>query len=158
MKTITPLKESHIRKNQQGSTIVETIVALVIFAIFITGATRVIMAHRQVSDKARAHYTAINIAKNQIEQVRNTLETSDFSQLRNKEERSPGIQVDSKGEPSDVGKFMRVTEINKINDDLAEIVVTVQILNRTKLTFGTENSHLKSYLSRSFLDNTTLAP
>ena len=146
MKIITPLKESHISKNKQGMTIVETIVALVIFAVFISGAVKVIMAQRQVSDKARAHYTAINIAKNQIEQVRNT-STQNYNQIISMAEDK--VRVNKDGVPDDFGKFRRTTLIlDTSTDDLFEIDVKVDIFDPISLEFKGENEHIKSYMAK----------
>ncbi|MDF7825192.1 hypothetical protein P4B35_14305 [Pontiellaceae bacterium B12227] len=104
------------------------------------------ISHRQVTDKARAHYTAVNIAKNQIEQIRNTLTRIGYDQIFNNEEKE--IQVAANGEVSNLGKFRRTTEITSVNDGMVEIVVTVEILDRKKLKFGKESEVLRTYLAR----------
>lgn len=133
-------------RNRTGSILVETVVSLFIFALFITGACKVIMSHRQLVDKSRDHYTAVNIAKNQIEQIRNTLSRIGYDQIYDNSETE--IQVGANGEVSNVGKFRRTTIITTVNDNMSEIEVTVEILNRIKLEFGTEKEILQTYIAR----------
>lgn len=141
------LKPAPIKhKERAGLTLIETVVSLFLFAIFITGACKVVMAHRQLMNKSKSHYTAVNIAKNQIEQIRNTLSQTGYDQINNNEESN--IQVSSNGDVSSTGKYRRTTEITQVNNDMSEIVVTVQVLDRITLTFGDENEELRTYIAR----------
>ena len=135
------------KKLREGGTIVEVIVALVLFATFIAGAVKVILAQRQLSDKARAHYTAINLCKNQIELIRN-LRRSDYDQLLAMEE--AGVRVNAEGIKDENGKFKRFTTItpDPNNDYRLEAAITVKIINPITLEFGNENEHLTSYISK----------
>ena len=135
------------RKHCGGATIVETIVALTILATFIAGAARVILAHRQLSDKARAHYTAINLAKNHIEQVRN-MRRADYAQIFAMTEN--GVPVNADGDPDSAnGKFRRTTIITVDTNNIYRlgIEVTVEIKNPITLAFEGENEHVKSYMA-----------
>jgi Tfp pilus assembly protein PilV len=133
------------KKNQSGASMVEILVALTLFATFITGASKAIMAHRQVADKTRAHYTAINIAKNKIEQVREMRRAS-FAQIQNLSESN--ARVDENGAPNETsGRFRRSTTITNAMDHLFEIEVVVQIQNPITLQFGSEEEHIKSYIA-----------
>lgn len=133
-------------RNRAGTTMVETLVALAIFASFIAGAARVIMAHRQLTDKARMHYTAINIAKNQIEQVRN-MRRSDYEQVSNMQE--VDVRVDENGVPDSSGVFSRTTTISATSvSDLHDVAVTVDILNPVTLQFSGENEHIRSFMAK----------
>lgn len=136
----------HRRNSREGTTIVETIVALVLFAMFITGATKVLMSHRQLTDKSRAHYIAINITKNRIEQVRN-MRRADYEQIGNMMESD--TLVNAKSEITPNGKFRRTTKIHTTPVlGLLEIDVTVEIKNPITLQFSGENEHLKSYMAK----------
>lgn len=139
-------RKNRNRKSRSGTSLIETVVALFLFAVFIAGACKVMMSHRRVVDKSRAHYTAVNIAKNQIEQVRNTLSRIGFDQIYDNAESK--IQVTANGEVSNIGKFRRSTEIIKVDDGMAEIVVTVEILDQVKLKFGKESEVLRTYIAR----------
>jgi Tfp pilus assembly protein PilV len=134
------------KKKQSGTSMVEILVALTLFATFITGASKAIMAHRQTADKTRAHYTAINIAKNQIEQVREMRRAS-FTQIQNLSESN--LRVDENGVPNETsGRFQRSTTITEVTPDiLFEVEVVVQIQNPITLQFGSEEEHVKSYIA-----------
>ncbi len=144
MKTKKIYPENSGKRRKQGGTIVETLVALVLFATFIGGAGRVILSHRQVADQARHHYIAINVAKNQIEQVRH-LRSSDYQQIYDMQEEN--TRVNNEGETDEAGKFTRTTTINFINADLLEVVVTVNIQNPVTLTFD-ESETVQSYIAK----------
>ena len=124
---------------------VEAIVALSILVIFLSGATRVILMRRQVADKNSAHYTAINIAKNQIEQVRN-LRRLDYDQILEMTE--DGVRVNEDGDPDVKGKFKRTTQITIHTTLLLEIEVSVQVFNPITLDFGIETEHVKSFMAK----------
>lgn len=129
------------RRNHAGITMVETVVALSVFAIFTTGACKLLLSHRKVSDMARAHYTAINIAKNRLELVR----TFDFLQVDEFVEDK--VMVDASGVPDAGGYYRRSTEISTVSSNLLELAVTVDILNRETLLFNPANERLISYFA-----------
>jgi hypothetical protein len=122
-------------------TVVETIVALTIFAVFTTGACKLLMSHRRVSDMARAHYTAINIAKNRLELVR----TFDFDQVDDFTEDK--VVVDESGNPAADGNYRRSTLVSNISSNLLELTVTVGIRNRRTLEFNPANQSLSTYFA-----------
>lgn len=132
---------------RSGMSIIETVVALFLFALFIGGACRVILAQRQVADKARYHYAAINIAKNRIEQVRNMRRAS-YSQIFSM--RELGTRVDANGDPlPGRGKFRRQTTITATSiPELLEVEVRVFIQNPITLEFETEEQHVSSYMAK----------
>jgi len=127
--------------NRAGMTVVETIVALTIFAVFTTGACKLLLSHRKVSDMARAHYTAINIAKNRMELMR----TFDFGQVDDFLEDK--VVVDASGVPSTEGNYRRSTEVNNVSSNLVELTVTVDIRNRQTLVFNPANEQLSTYFA-----------
>lgn len=133
-------------EHKRGATIVETLVALSIFALFVAGAAKVIVMQSKITDKSQAHFIAINIAKNQIEQVRN-LRRSDFSQILLLQE--TGTRVNEKGEADPNGQFSRITTIQRDarNDFLIEVEVRVNLINRVTLNFDGEHEVLKSYIA-----------
>ena len=126
--------------------ITETLIALAIFAIFIAGAGRVILAHRKLTDKARMHYIAVNIAKNQIEQVRN-MRRSDYDQISSMEEID--IPVDEDGVPDTSGVYRRTTTISTTSvPDLHDVEVTVEMMNPITLQFEGEEEQVKSFMAK----------
>jgi type II secretory pathway pseudopilin PulG len=127
--------------NRAGMTVVETVVALAVFAVFTTGACKLLLSHRKVSDMARAHYTAINIAKNRMELMR----TFDFGQVDDFLEDK--VVVDASGVPSTEGNYRRSTEVNNVSSNLVELTVTVDIRNRQTLVFNPANEQLSTYFA-----------
>lgn len=141
----SPLAVTRIRK-KCGSTLIESLFAIALLATFITGAgTTIVMTHK-LSDKAQDHYTAINIAKNQLEQVRN-LRRSDYDQILALQE--TGTRIDETGGPDTHGLFRRTTTItiDSRNDYLIEVSVRVDLLNRISRRFEGEHEELKSYIA-----------
>lgn len=128
-------------RNRAGTTIVETIVALVVFAIFTTGACKLLVSHRRITDMARAHYTAVNIAKNRLELVR----TFDFDQVENFLENK--VVVDTSGIPSETGNYRRTTEVSNVSSNLVEVTVDVEIRNRRTLEFTPSHEQLSTFFA-----------
>lgn len=130
------------RKRCAGSSIVETLMALSVFALFIGGGAQLMVAHRQMSDMARAHYVAANIAKNRIELIR----TYGFAELSNFSE--DDVLVDPSGYPNTSGNYRRSTEILSTGkDNLAELVVMVEIRDRKTLGFEGRNETIRTYVA-----------
>lgn len=128
-------------RNRAGTTIVETLVALSVFAIFSVGSSKLLMSHRRLADMARAHYTAINIAKNRMELVR----TFDFGQVDDFLEDQ--VVVDASGTPSATGNYRRSTKTNSIKTNLIELTVTVEIRNRKTLEFMPAKEEISTYFA-----------
>jgi len=134
------------RGNRAGTTIVETMVALTIFAVFTTGACKLLLSHRKVTDMARAHYTAINIAKNRMELVR----TFDFGQVDDFLEDK--VVVDASGLPSTEGNYRRSTAVRIVSSNLLELTVTVDLRNRQTLAFTPAKEQVSTYFAK-YLDS-----
>lgn len=125
---------------------VETIVALAIFAVFLTGACKLILSHRKVSDMARAHYTAANIAKNRIEQIR----TFEFDQVPGFVESQ--VVIDASGLPSTYGNYRRSTSISNVSSNLYDVVVTVDIRNRITLEFTPSHETVRTFIAHHLVE------
>jgi len=147
-RTNTPEARLAAKRNRRksGSSIIETLFALSLLATFISGAGKSIMMTNQLSDTAQAHYTAINIAKNQVEQVRN-LRRSEFEQILALQE--SGVRIDETGRIDPNGHFRRSTTITKdsLNDYLIEVYVKIEIQNRVSRSFTGEQEVLRSYIA-----------
>jgi len=126
---------------KDGLTLVESIVAVCIFGIAIAGICALVVSARELNDRARLHYTAINIAKNRLEKAR----TLNFSTLSLFQEN--GTIVDYNGNPDPNGAFRRTTVISNVATNLVEIIITVDIRNRVTLGFTGEQETLRSYLT-----------
>ena len=126
---------------KDGLTLLESIVAVCIFGIAIAGICALVVSARELNDRARLHYTAINIAKNRLEKAR----TLNFSTLSLFQEN--GTIVDYNGNPDPNGAFRRTTVISNVATNLVEIIITVDIRNRVTLGFTGEQETLRSYLT-----------
>jgi Tfp pilus assembly protein PilV len=125
-----------------GVSLVETLIALAIFATFTTGACKVFMATRRVSDMARAHYVAVNLAKNRLEIVR----AFPFDQLTAFAENNVIVNVN--GEADSTGQYSRSTAVTAVSTNLMEVVVAVNIQNRKTLKFDGGVETVASYFSK----------
>lgn len=148
-KTITVKQDASIglrslkkRRNCAGTTFVEAMVAMAIFAIFSAGTCKLLMAHRQTLDSARDHYIAANIAKNRLELVR----TFDFEQIPQLTE-TP-IRIDNSGIPAAAGNFLRETDITILSTNLLQLAISVKIQNRKTLAFDGAEQILNTYVSK----------
>ena len=94
---------------------------------------------------ARAHYTAVNIAKNRLELVR----TFDFDQVTDFIEDK--VIVDSSGVPSETGNYRRTTGVSNVSSNLVELTVTVDIRNRQTLEFTPSKEQLSTFFA-NYLD------
>lgn len=130
------------RKSCAGIAMIEALVALVIFAMFITGGCKLLLAHRQMTDMARAHYAAANIAKNHLELIR----SFDFSQRGGFAESN--TLVNAVGLTDSSGRFRRNTVYNSVSSNIIEIAVTVEIMDRKTLAFDGRSETLKSYYAK----------
>ena len=128
-------------KKRAGVTIVEVLVALVLFALFIAGAGKVLLSNRSLADVTREHYTAVNIAKNRIELAR----TISFGELPDFYENN--LLVDLSGDPltGNTGRYRRSTDV-VLTNNVAELTVTVEIRDHRTLLFDSEEQ-VKSFIA-----------
>ena len=131
-------------KNSQkiaGMTLVEVVIAVSIFSMCMAGVCSLILQSRRVSNRARAHYVAINIAKNRLEMAR----TYDYSLLDLFIESN--IVVDKNGILVNDGDFRRTTTVTEIKSNLTEMVIMVEIRNRNTWDFSGEEETVQSYFA-----------
>ncbi len=131
----------NISKSRAGIALVEALVALTLLAVFMAGATKLLLSHHEMSDMARAHYTAINIAKNRMELVR----TFEFGQVDDFLEDK--VDVDESGSPSTFGHFRRSTQVSNVSPNLLELNVIVEIRDRKTLSFNGRQEYLSTYFA-----------
>jgi prepilin-type N-terminal cleavage/methylation domain-containing protein len=146
----TGFKFSGKEKKRAGVTLVETMVALLVLGVFITGSSKILMAHRKLADTAREHYAAINIAKNRIELVR----TFEFGQVNDFLESN--TNVDQNGAPDDTGNFRRSTTMTLVSSNLIEMVVNVEIRDRVTLKFDGEGEKLTTYFAEYLTEDSAV--
>ncbi|MDA0321555.1 MAG: hypothetical protein O2923_02405 [Verrucomicrobia bacterium] len=138
MKTIRATKRSRL---SEGSSIVEAVSSLFILGMFISGAAEYSLSCKQLSDSARSHYQAVNIAKNRLERTK----VMDFDHLEYFTE--DRVRVNMSGVPDDRGHFRRSTTITATGSDLKEIHVLVNIQNRRTLQFDQSKEEIRSWLA-----------
>lgn len=124
---------------QRGVTIVEVVIALAIFGIAVGAACGLVVGARTLSDSARDHYTAINLAKNRLERAG----ALGYDVLPLFEESNS--VVDKNGNPDPNGNFRRSTIVSDVRSNLRELTVIVEIKNRFTLQFDGEAETLKTY-------------
>ncbi len=123
-------------------TLVETAVAMAIFAMCIGGMCALIVTSKQLGDMARWHYTAVNLAKSRLERAR----ALPFSSLEMLQENQ--VRVDHSGFSDNDGDYRRTTYVNDIKSGLLkEIVVVVEIRDRKTLDFEGESEQIRSYFA-----------
>lgn len=134
------------RSRKEGIAMVEALLAIVLFALFITGSAKMLLSHRQMTDMARAHYTAINIAKNRLELIR----SFDHDQRLDFEESN--VLINNHGLPSQTGHYRRSTTFTEVSSNITEVAISVDIRDRKTLKFDgrteTLNSFFALYLGR----------
>jgi len=129
------------KSRNKGLSLIETIVAILVFAIVISGSCALIVQGKQLSDRARSHYTAVNLCKNRLEKGR----TFDFDQLDLFAENN--VLVNASGTPDYNGEFRRSTTVTEINDNLTQFSVVVEIRDRACLDFTGDQETLSSYIA-----------
>ena len=129
-------------RNRAGTTLLESLIAMAIFAVFTTGSCKLLVSHRKLLDMARDHYTAANIAKNRMELLR----TFDYEQIPALAE-GP-IRTDENGIPSTLGHFSRITTVNTLSTNLYELAITVKIQNRKTLAFDKAEQTINTYIAK----------
>jgi len=126
---------------RDGMTIIETVVAIVVFALCVGGICALVLQTKQTSDRARAHYTAINIAKNRLERATELgFDHVDFFGENQ-------VVIDKNGSPDADGNYRRTTVVNDVKSNLKQMVVTVDIKDRITLSFSGENETIRSYFA-----------
>ena len=129
------------KKQCSGVSIIETVVALFIFAIFIAGASKLLLSGIQLSGSAQAHYIAANLAKNKLELIQSFdfSERSDFSGTE--------TLVNTHGTSDPLGNYRISTTFNNVagNSNTVEVIILVDIRNRKTLEFEGANEEVRSY-------------
>ena len=120
-------------------TLVESMVAVVIFGIVIVGLAGLALSSREASDRARSHYVAVNIANNRLERGW----AMEFGEIENLNEDKVVVGVN--GSPSASGRFRRTTTVTPVSSNLLEMVVVVEIKNRITLAYDGANETVQSY-------------
>jgi prepilin-type N-terminal cleavage/methylation domain-containing protein len=122
-------------------TLIEVVIALVIFAICVGGFCALVSQVRQAADMARDRYIAVNLAKNRLERAR----SFDFYQLHLFKESD--VLLDQRGSPSTEGNFRRTTTVSYVTDIKCQLIVKVEVRNRITRAFEPKPETVSSYLA-----------
>lgn len=125
-----------------GTSIIEVMIALVVFATFAVGTCKLLISQRKVLDMARDHYVAANLAKSRMELAR----TFEFEQLPELAEEK--ILLDESGIPNVHGNYRRTTKITNLSSNLYEMAIIVDIKNRRTLEFAPAEQTINTYVSK----------
>ena len=111
-----------ITKSKCGATLIEVLVAVLIFMIGLEALMGVILQNTNMGKRAEYAYTAYTLAKNHIERLR----VSDFASLATATETSTRVNAD--GDPDSAGQYLRSTAVAQSyasNTDLTRLTVSV---------------------------------
>ncbi len=129
------------KKNKKGTTLVEVLVSMIILAVGIAGAARMVMATRQFSDVASEKYAAVNLAKSRFEQMSmSNLDDLPSWSISN-------VVSNAQGRPDPDGNFRVNTVVNYIQTNLAEIVIQVYTRNHMTRQFDHAPEQITTYLT-----------
>ncbi|MEI6892559.1 MAG: prepilin-type N-terminal cleavage/methylation domain-containing protein [Pontiella sp.] len=142
MKTTATQTEPSNKKNCAGVSLVEVLVALSLFALFIAGASKALLSNRALADLTREHYTAANIAKNRIELAR----TFEFDSLSKFAEAPQLVDISGESLSGDSGRYRRTTVI-ALTNNVAELTVTVEIRDHKTLDFEGSEEQVKTFIA-----------
>ncbi len=109
-------------KNIKGVTLVETMAAIVIFSIVLTGILNLVVGSMNTGKRAEFAYTSYNLAKNHLE----TLRSMPYSTLVNAAESE--VYVDENGVSDQDGFYIRSTAVTpNYGGDANLIKMTVSV-------------------------------
>jgi Tfp pilus assembly protein PilV len=129
------------RSRRSGTTLVETMVAIMILGGTVGGACHLTVATKCIGDQAREQYQAVTVARNHIERIR----VLGYDQLPYCAESA--VRVDSNGAVDNNGRFERTTTVTDVGADVKEVTVTMIVRNRISLAFDGEGESLTTLIT-----------
>ncbi|MDZ4199262.1 MAG: prepilin-type N-terminal cleavage/methylation domain-containing protein [Kiritimatiellia bacterium] len=133
---------------RRGFTFLETIAAMAILGLALTGFYRVLIQSARTRQAAHHHYVAVIIANNRIERAKN-LRFEDLPLLAESQ-----VAVDQLGSPDTAGTFLRSTVVapNQGGDPrVTRLTVTVRAPSMRRDGSGTRPSESVSTLLTEYL-------
>ena len=128
-------------RSRRGVTMVESVVALFVFGMFMSGACDLVAVTRQAMDRAQLRYAAVNLAKSRAERVMGFAFDQVNQCVMNQ------VVVDAGGAPDSAGAFRLSTSITQVSPVLKQITVHVDIRNRRTTKFDCESQEIISYVN-----------
>jgi prepilin-type N-terminal cleavage/methylation domain-containing protein len=131
------------RSAQDGFTLVEVMVAVVVLAIFMIGCFLAVTGALWMNQSARDHYVAVQLANARLERARN-IQYASLAQLVENQ-----VVMDANSTPNPNGQYRRTTTVNaNYGSNLTEFVIQVDIRNRKTSQFDSVNETLATVLPR----------
>jgi prepilin-type N-terminal cleavage/methylation domain-containing protein len=127
--------------SDDGMTLVETMIAVLILATFMAGVAGLIDQSGRVMDSGRDHYTAVTLCRNRLETAR----TFGFASLASLKETNFVCNANGGSDPD--GLYKRMTFVNPSyggSTNLTEITVRVYIKDRETLSFSNQYEAVQS--------------
>jgi len=140
------MRTKHIavsRSVRGGFGIVEAMVSLLLFGLFIAGACRLIVATRETVSRASDHYAAISLAKARVERIL----TFGFSQLEMMKQSNEPLDEYGNPVPPAEARFKMSTAVSSVTTNLKMVTVTMDIKDRITLEFDGEREELVTMIS-----------
>ena len=131
------------RGSRSGLTILEVVIALSIFMVGSAGICALIVQSKRLSDTARDHYVAVNLAKNRMERARNM----QYDTLPFLVESNQYIDVSGAVVQPVEAMFKRKTDVLLTGSNLTEVVITVEIRDRGTWVFSGSKEVVRTYFA-----------
>ena len=129
------------KKNKRGTSLVETLVAMIILALGITGAVKLVLTSQKLSDISSEKYDSVNLAKSRFEQM-GMADVSDLSSWE-----TSNMVCNVQGRPDPNGNYRINTMVTYINTNLAKVVIQVYIRNHVTREFDHSPEQITTYMS-----------
>lgn len=120
---------------------VEALLAVSIVAVAVAGASKLVVATRQLADAATDRHKAAQLIRNQIERV-DMLNFDDLDKWAMDKQ-----VVDENGTPSLDGRFRLTTTVTNTETNLKQVVIGVDIRSRKTLEFGSAGQEITVFVS-----------
>lgn len=114
---------SGVYRGKKGFTLVEVMVSMLLFALFIGGALGLLSQTMQSHYLVRDRTEATNLAWSRVERASN-IEFTALSELA-----ESGTRINRSGLPDDEGEFLRTTIITPLSGALDAVQIRVEVLN-----------------------------
>jgi prepilin-type N-terminal cleavage/methylation domain-containing protein len=136
-------------RRDQGMTLLETMISVLILAIFMLGVAALITQSGKLGDMSRDHYIAVNLCRNRLENANVFTYNTGFESLTTLRETNFVCSDTGAADPD--GRFMRSTAVieNYLSaSNLTEMVVTVAIRDRISLSFSNQSETVQTIFTR----------
>lgn len=129
------------KRNKQGVTVVEALLAVSLLAVAAAGSVKLVVATRQLADSVTDKHKATQVIRNQIERI-------DMSSFDDLDMWTVNEQmIDETGAPNSEGRFRLTTEVTHPYTNLTQVVIRVDTQNRKTLDFNLTGKEITMFIS-----------